>query len=79
MEKTKMRITFRNDFHNSESTKIAKIINGKYVLSPDQIRRAGKECCGIFGCSCGEFRGGIFDEDGNRLDWADETTLKRGN
>ena len=69
----KAKVFFKNDFHNSESMKVATIENGIYILSADQIKKAAKECCGITGCTCGDFRGGIFNEDGQKLYWTDNS------
>lgn len=73
----KAKVTFKNDFHNTESVKVATLENGIYTLSQDQINRAARECCGISGCTCGEFRGGIYNENGQQLYWqtSTETTL----
>lgn len=48
-----MKITFRNDFHNTQAT---FRVHGQR-LTAAQTRRARNELCGIDGCSCGGIRG----------------------
>ena len=69
----KSKVSFFNDFHNSQSVKVATIKDGIYVLSQAQIKKAAKECCGISGCTCGDFRGGIYNEEGIKLYWVDDS------
>jgi len=56
--KTK-KFTFINDFHNTETTAIAKVSsNGKgYKLTHAQLKRIKKDLCGIKDCTCGSIRG----------------------
>ena len=52
-----MKITLRNDFHNSSVTLNADVRSHIHnvataYLSTGQIRRAKQELCGIDGCTC---------------------------
>jgi len=48
-----MKITLKNNFHNSEANLIVK--DGK--ISESAIIRAEKKLCGIKDCTCGGIRG----------------------
>jgi hypothetical protein len=48
-----MKITLKNNFHNSEAVVIAK--DG--YISPRQAKDARNKLCGISGCTCGDSLG----------------------
>jgi hypothetical protein len=48
-----MKITFRNDFHNTEAS--CRVHGDK--LTSGQTRRLRKQLCGRAGCTCGGIRG----------------------
>lgn len=50
-----MRITVRNDFHNSES--IIQVPRIPYTLSTSQTAKLKRELCGNKDCICGGPRG----------------------
>ena len=54
-----MKITLKNDFHNTEITLIAK--NG--MLSTGQVKKSKKTLCGIAGCTCGDELGTRGNQD----------------
>ena len=52
-----LKIRLSNDFHNSETTAMAKVIReaGQIItceLSARQVKRIQSELCGIGGCTC---------------------------
>lgn len=51
-----MKVTIRNNFHNTEVTLEAKNITlektTEYYLSPAQVDKAKRELCGLRGCTC---------------------------
>jgi hypothetical protein len=56
-----MKITLKNDFHNTEvgvyAVEITSGTSGRtvgYLLSAQQTRRVRKRLCGIAGCACGD-------------------------
>jgi hypothetical protein len=65
MTKTnRVRVTFRNDFHNTTATAFAEPVHGGLRLTTSQVNRASKKLCGMSDCACGTFRGSITSEDG---------------
>ncbi|HOQ98172.1 MAG TPA: hypothetical protein PLJ35_05075 [Anaerolineae bacterium] len=60
-----MRVTLRNDFHNSESTVVVPALPA--VLTSSQTRKVRRELCGVSGCECGGVRG-PQSHNGHRLD-----------
>lgn len=48
-----MKITLRNDFHNTE----IKVIPRDGKLSIQQVKRIRKALCGIQSCACGDILG----------------------
>jgi hypothetical protein len=53
-----MKITLRNDFHNTGTTLNAKeVAGGSYYLSRSQVRKARRDLCGVAGCTCGGYIG----------------------
>lgn len=53
-------ITIRNNFHGSKVTIRANISD---TLTPNQVRRARRELCGIDDCACGGALGERGEQD----------------
>ena len=66
-----MKITLKNDFHNSQVT--IQVAGLPHIVTPSQERRIHKALCGNKGCQCGSIRGPQYSPDGERLtvtrDW----------
>lgn len=73
----KMRVTFRNDFHNTETTCVAEVVPGGLRLSRRQVNRAAKALCGMSDCMCSKFRGPITDAQGNIYEWDIQRTFRQ--
>ena len=63
-----MKVTLKNDFHNTEVSVEGKPwltqLNERMVTIPVKtLRRAGMTLCGIKECTCGGFRGKAYDEN----------------
>lgn len=71
-----MKITLKNDFHNSSVTLNAEVLSHVYhtataYLSANQVKRAKQKLCGINGCTCSGDAGtrGVQQlENGKRLE-----------
>lgn len=49
-----MKITLRNDFHNTEAVVIPHNLHGREgFLSARQVKRADRKLCGMSDCTCG--------------------------
>jgi hypothetical protein len=55
-----MRVTLRNDFHNTEIN--VNVTDPKGYLSVAQTRRVKDALCGITDCCCGDVRGPQGDD-----------------
>jgi hypothetical protein len=60
----RVRIEFRNEFHNTSATAFAEPVKGGLRLTTSQVNRASKKLCGMSDCACGTFRGSITSDDG---------------
>jgi len=50
----KMKMVFRNDFHNTIATARAPMVApSTYRLNPWQAKRIRRALCGVKGCTCG--------------------------
>ena len=60
-----MRVTLRNNFHNSES--YINVPQLPYTISRGQFNKVHRELCGVSTCTCGGVRGPQVSPDGHPL------------
>jgi hypothetical protein len=70
LNKTK-KITFSNDFHNTQCTVIGKLASNQrgYIISLDQLKKVKRNLCGMSNCGCGSIRG---QQDGFKFEYHDD-------
>lgn len=65
--KRRVKITLTNDFHNTEANVLAeRLSNGNLSININQYKRACRKLCGMNDCMCGDIRGPITDQSGNK-------------
>ena len=76
-----LRLTFRNDFHNTE-VNVRAIVreDNRLLISKWQSARISRELCGMKDCQCGTIRGkkAITDDVGNIYSWAERYPASDG-